>query len=200
MKSFSLIVILLYFVCTCNSQDSVLVKYNHQARAIIKKIKSTELTLKFKFFYEDMYGLFFIKSAGHRLNNGKMELVDVFIEIPKLDSGSFINYGVYFRDSSKVICVFENSDGGNYKTMQNVDPKSFTVFKNTFGGKDKNNVYYQNVVLKDLDPGLVKVYSNTLSCSNCKSYFTDGKVYYFGTQRITKRDFLMNAKEYRYIE
>jgi hypothetical protein len=147
----------------------------------IGTIDRADLIRKFDVFYKDKKGHFFIKSYGHqRVEGFEMKFVDVFIEIPELDSASYLNLDSYLKDDSKVICIYANSDGGNYVLLKDADPKTFQAFKSAFGGKDKNHVYYQAKKLPGLNPSAVKVYSTMRICSNCTAYFTDGKKCYLG--------------------
>jgi hypothetical protein len=100
------------------------------------------------------------------------------------------------KDSSKVICVYLNSDGGNFVLLNDLDPKTFKVFNNAFGGKDKNHVFYQANILTGLNPSSVKVYSNT---ENCLAYFTDGELCYWGEQRSELKDCVISS-DYKFVE
>jgi hypothetical protein len=103
------------------------------------------------------------------------------------------------KDNSKVICVSLNSDGGSFVLLNEADPKSFQVFNNAFGGKDKSHVFYRANKLEGLNPSSVKVYSNTKSCTNCVAYFTDGKMCYWGEQKSESKDCVIPS-EYKFVE
>jgi len=163
-------------------------------------IDRADLKKKFDEFYEDKSGHFFIRSFGHkRTEKHEFEPVEVFVEVPKLDSATYKVAGSYIMDSSKVICVFQNSDGGNYVWMKDADPRSFQAFKNAFGGKDKDHVFYNDKILEGLNPSTVKVYSNTKNCSNCTAYFTDGKLCYSGDEKNEGKSCSI-PPEYKFIE
>jgi hypothetical protein len=160
-------------------------------------IKRADLVNKFDKFYEDKDAHFFISSYGHqRSDKNEFQLVEVFVDVPRLDSATFKNFDSYFVDSSKVICVFQNSDGGNYVWLKEADPATFQAFKNAFGGKDKSYVFYQAHKLDGLNPSTIKVYSNTKSCTNCMPYITDGKTCYFGEEENSSSI----PPEYKFIE
>jgi hypothetical protein len=166
----------------------------------VSLINRTDLEKRFNNFYEDRYGHFFIKSFGHqKTKEHEFQPVEVFVELPKLDSATYKDFGSYFKDSSKVMCVFENSDGGNYVWLKDADSKSFEAFKNSFGGKDKKYVFYKDIKLSGLNPSTVKVYSDTKNCTNCTPYFTDGKVCFFGDEKVENRNCII-PPEYKFIE
>lgn len=147
-------------------------------------VKRAGFIKKFKEFYEDGIGRFFIRSYGHKkTEKNEFEPIEVFIEIPRLDSATFKNLGLYLMDSSKVISAYPNSDGGNYILLKDADPKSFHVFKHAFGGKDNDHVYYQAKKLEGLNARTVKVYSDLKNCKDCTPYFRDGNTCYFGEEK-----------------
>jgi hypothetical protein len=213
MKMFILLALVLFVFGDCNLESTVpasqlntdmdstkvLLRYNRESSKFVK-VDRADLTKKFDGFYIDKNRHFFIKSYGHRSSKEhEIELVDVFIEIPELDSASFKSIGLYLMDNSKVICVYLNSDGGNFVLLKDADPRSFKVFENAFGGKDKNHVYYQANKLAGLDPATVKVYSNTKNCSNCMAYFTDGKTCYFGEEKQESKGCII-PPEYSFVK
>jgi hypothetical protein len=163
-------------------------------------IDRVDLIKKFDKFYEDRNGHFFIRSYGHQKSQkSEFQLVEVFVEIPRLDSATYKSSGSYLIDNSKVICVFSNSDGGSYVWLKDADPESFQAFKNAFGGKDKKHVFYQAKKLEGLNPVTVKVYSDTKNCTNCMPYLTDGNSCYFGEEKIEKSNCSI-PPEYKFIE
>jgi hypothetical protein len=188
--------------CKSHSNNLVTVRVkNGDSNSIysIEKRDSSDFENLFNRFYADDAGKFYIKSFGHKLADKKNEITSVFVEIQKLDNNTFCDYGLYFKDSSKVLCVFENSDGGNYPQMYGVDPKSFKPFSNVFGGKDSFHVFFQNRMLDSLNVKNVKVYSEIKNCANCKGYFTDGKIVYYGANKIKEQNFII-PKEFKFEE
>jgi len=180
-----------------SDSSTVNVKFVSDTFELIATIRRTDLIKKFDEFYEDKSGHFFIRSYGHqRSKKHEFEPVEVFIEIPKLDSATYKNWDSYIMDSSKVICVFANSDGGNYVLLKDADPKSFHAFKNAFGGKDKNHVFYQAKMLEGLNPSTVKVYSDLKNCTNCRPWFKDEKTCYFGEEKSG----CSVPSEYKFVE
>jgi hypothetical protein len=160
-----------------------------------------EFTWLYDNFYQDRNGKFYIKSSKFvKLSSNNNPIYSpVYIEIPFLDSNSFMRMGNYLKDKKHVICIFENSDGGNYVSLKNVDPVTFVAFKNVFGGKDSGVVFFQNKILSDLDAKHVKVYSNQASCINCDGYFKDSNVIYLGGRKILDTG-LVIPNEYKYVE
>jgi hypothetical protein len=167
-----------------SDSTKVMVRYSTDPSKIAK-IDRSNFIKKFDLFYKDKNGRFFVKSYGNqRIEGFVMKYEDVFIEIPELDSASYLYRGLYLKDNSKVICEYPSSDGGNYVLLKDADPRTFQAFKSAYGGKDKNSVFYQTHKLSGLDPSTVKVYSTMRICSNCTAYFTDGEICYLGDQKI----------------
>ena len=173
----------------------VKVKINDSVYQIVRR-DSAEFTRLYSDFYTDKEQRFYIMSMGHAHD---MSPVPVYIEIPRIDSASFKQDGQYFWDKSRVICVFGNSDGGSYAPLKGVDPGSFRVFKNVFGGKDKDHVYFQNRLLEGLSPAGVRVYSEYENCANCDGYFKEGKIVYRGRERIKDTAFVI-PERFRFLE
>jgi len=198
----SIIFILPIYGCTNKAEKTVPVKIRISDSMF--RIEERELNGFVKLydrFYRYKDGTFFIKS--YRFNeektNNRASLTEIYIEIPFLDSSSFKPMGQYLKDKTKVLCVFDNSDGGNYLELKSVDAGSFTAFKNIFGGKDSCHVFFQDKLLSNINSKHVKVYSKYKNCTNCEGYFKDGNVVYFGTKRISEPGFEI-PKEYKYIE
>ena len=191
LRSSVFLILLFWIANACHFRKSVIARiFVKDSISITKKRNGNDFYKVFDRFYMDKEGRFFIKSFQNKPGkNDSLLLSEIFIEIPKLDSGSYVNYGSYIKDSSKVICVYDNSDGGNYLLLKNVDAKSFECFENVFGGKDKNHVFFQGSILYDLDVKKIKVYSMQRNCGNCEGYFTDGHLIYYGSKRISDVDF-----------
>lgn len=100
-------------------------------------------------------------------DGGKLELVDVFVQVPRFDSATFKMEGQYLMDKSKVVCNFENSDGGSYTVLKNADPSSFQAFSGIFGGKDRYHLYFQDRLLSGINPDRARVYIGQKDCRNC---------------------------------
>jgi len=137
--------------CACHSLEPAKSKQEldknplDSTKAIVRFISDTfkvgifkraDLINKFDKFYEGKDGHFFIRSYGYqRSEKHEFQPVEVFVEVPRLDSATFKDFDSYFVDSSKVICVLPNSDGGNYVLLKNADPKSFQAFRNAYVGR-----------------------------------------------------------------
>jgi len=117
-------------------------------------------------------------------STGKLAFFDVMVNIPQLDSATLRSDGQYLIDKNTVICVFENSDGGNFVEMTGVHPASFRAFKNVFGGRDKDHVFSKDRMLEGLNPQRVKVYSHMENCGNCDGYFKDGVLVDFMGEKV----------------
>ena len=151
-------------------------------------------------FYVDSSNRFYVASSLLRPDSSKkLAFSQVFVEIPTLDAATYRTEGWYLMDRSKVLCVFENSDGGSYVELKGVDPTSFKAFKHVFGGRDKDHVFFQHSILDGLDPAKVRVYSNLKNCPNCDGYFKDDRFLYYDVDKMGDRKFVI-PKEFAVIE
>jgi len=180
--------------------DSVLVKLTDDDFGCrIEKWTAGQFSRCFGEFYEDKRGEFFVKSfALMKGAHDSLREVDVFVRIPKLDSGTFRSDGMYIMDNTKVICVFGTSDGGQYVVVKHADPKTFKAFRNVFGGKDSEHVFYEYEIIPGIRPNKVKVLSATDNCANCDGYFRDGDLTYHNADKLEAR--FRIPQEYKYTE
>lgn len=136
--------LLLLFLISCHNvqKGKITVRLlSSDSRYQIEKRDSDLFEKAFGSFYKDKNGLFFVASIFD--TGSPLKPAPILIQIPTLDSISFRQDGQYLVDKSKVICVFGNSDGGNYVVLKNVDPSSFQVFRNVFGGRDSAHVFFK---------------------------------------------------------
>lgn len=191
---------LLLLLPGCKEPELAPVKYKDTEGYAVQQIPADSLSHSFLDFYEDKEKRFLIKTAGHDMDkNGSLISVDVFVELPRLDANSFQDLGLYFKDRSKVVCVMENSDGGNYIRLEGVDVNSFRRFRHSFGGWDKKHVYFRDIPLTGLRAGIIRVYSDVENCLNCTPYITDGVTIFQGDEQITDTHFVIPTN-YRYID
>ena len=201
--------ILVLFTVCCKSTSSR-IKDHGSKQVYVKSEKGEECRIYrrwedgfkhvFGEFYVDREDRFYIQSALlDEDSNKNLAFFDVFVEIPRLDAATYRREGEYLLDKDKVICVFENSDGGNYVEVKGVDPASFKIFKNVFGGRDKEHVFLQDRMLEGVDPQRVKVYSEMKDCANCDGYLVDGRVFYHGVDRVEDTQMVI-PKEFKYVE
>jgi hypothetical protein len=197
------LVLITSFFCSCNSKDTARVSVklvNTDSTFKIEDRPLSDFVISFSDFYKDKNGQLFVKTFGHRRSDsGKMELVDVFVQVPQFDPATFKVEGQYLLDSSKVVCSFENSDGGSYKILKSADPQSFQSFSGIFGGKDKYHVFFQDKVLSGVKPDDVKIYSEQKICGNCLGYVKGDSILYFGSGPIPENNFQIPDR-YKYIQ
>jgi hypothetical protein len=138
-------------------------------------------------YYADNSGNFYVRTNFTRRGIcGNMADPTVLVNIPRLDSATLREDGMYLIDKNKVICKYPNSDGGNFVEIKGVDPGTFKVYKNVFGGRDKDHVFSEDKMLEGIDPGRVKVYSDTKNCANCTGYFQDSVLVDFMGRKVDK--------------
>ena len=149
-------------------------------------------------FYLDDSDKFYIRTFLLRSDSsGKLIESDVMVNLPRLDSATLHSDGLYLIDKNRVICVFGNSDGGNFVELKGVDPGTFKSFRNVFGGKDRDHVFSRDIMLEGLSPQRVKVYSNMKNCGNCDGYFKDGVLMEFMGEKVAGSKI---PKDYVFVE
>jgi hypothetical protein len=197
-KNAVLVLLILMIGCHDVQKRSIVVRFlDSNSTYHIEKVDFDQFQKAFESFYKNKIGRFFVSSSIFREHIQKNE--PILIQIPELDSNTFIRAGQYLIDKSKVICVFDNSDGGNYVLLKDVDPTSFRIFHNVFGGKDSTHVFFQSSLLLGVSPKNVRVYSSMQNCSNCDGYFVDGNITYVGSRRITDSSNCV-PKQYQFVE
>jgi hypothetical protein len=176
----------------------IYVKMAVKSECTISRKPAKDFSRAFGQFYSDNIGNFYVKTfLLKRGVCGGMAEADVLVNLPHLDSATLREEGMYLIDKDRVVCEFANSDGGNFVEVRGVDPGTFKVFKNVFGGRDKAHVFFENKMLEGLDPKRVKVYSERKNCANCNGYFKDGVLVDFtGVKVETGRI----PKEYVFVE
>lgn len=194
----SLILAISLLSCKSAPKGTVLVKfYSSDSSYLLKRVDVRKFEKTFGPFYKDALGHFFIGSL--LLADSALNSRPILIQIPRLDSATFIQDGQYLIDKTKVICVFDNSDGGNFVQLRNVNPASFKTFHNVFGGRDSSHVFFQNKLLVGVNPSTVKVYSSMQNCSNCQGYFVDRDIFYIGGNKIVDSAVRVPT-EFRFVE
>lgn len=183
--------------CAADDSTMIYVKQGVNGECRMSRRPVTEFTRAFFQFYVDSGNKFYLRNVLLKESCGSMRMSDVMVEMPRLDSATVRRDGNYFIDKDKVVCVYENSDGGNYAEMKGVDPGSFKIFRNVFGGRDKDHVFYQETMLEGVDPQRVKVYSDMKNCSNCDGYFKDGKLVYRAENKV---DAEAIPRDYKFVE
>ena len=136
---------------------------------IIKKKKTSNTSFYFKIaiIIFAMFILFFIPFAISNMISSDSKSYEIKTNGEQYGTSNFFKY-------QGKIYVFTLNDG--MQVLENVDMETFKAFepgdyftKNI--GLDKNNVYFGNVIIPDLDPNKLEVIGN--------GYYTDGTNSYF---------------------